>query len=68
MPALYLEPYDGPSADEFLDPDRPYQERTEEEEEALIEKMAIGADNWLMDCEGRNSVLRYRDKYCQRGM
>ena len=31
MPDLYLEPYDGPSADEFLDPDRPYQELSEEE-------------------------------------
>jgi hypothetical protein len=29
MPDLYLEPYDGPSADEFLDPDRPYQELSE---------------------------------------
>ena len=54
--------------DEFMDFDRPYQELSEEEEEALIEKMAIGADNWLMDCEGCTSVLRYRDKYCQRGM
>lgn len=60
MPDLYLKLYDGPSADEFLDFDRPYQERTGEEEEALIEKTAIGADNWLMDCEGCNSVLRYR--------
>ena len=68
MPDLYLEPYDGPSADEFMDFDRPYQELSEEEEEALIEKMAIGADNWLMDCEGCTSVMRYRDKYCQRGM
>lgn len=65
---LYLEPCDGRGAEEFLDPERPYQELSEEEEEALIEKMAIGADNWLMDCEGCHSVLRYRDKFCQMGM
>lgn len=68
MPDLYPKPYDGPSADEFLDFDRPYQELTGGEEEALIEKIAIGADNWLMDCEGCHSVLRYRDKLCQMGM
>jgi len=45
MPDLYLEPYDGPSADEFMDFDRPYQELSEEEEEALIEKMGLGKEN-----------------------
>lgn len=68
MPDLYLKPYDGPSADEFLDFDRPYQELTKEEEEALIEKMALGADNWLMDCEGCHSVLRYRAELFQPGV
>ena len=68
MPDLYPVPYDGPKAEEFLAPDRPYKELTEEEEEALIEKISLGADNWLMDCEGCNSVLRYRDKFCQPGM
>lgn len=68
MPDLYLEPYDGASADEFMDFDRPYQELTKEEEEALIEKIALGADNWMMDCEGCNSVLRCRDKFSQPKM
>lgn len=44
MPDLYLMPYDGPKAEEFLDFDRPYKELTEED----IEEIERRADDFYL--------------------